>query len=557
MKRNITLGLFLVFYFSGFTQSTGLRVYQIFQDKCATCHSNADPQSGLDLEGSGTTEIERAAAVYQNIVGVSPDNAFAAAQGYSQVYPGRPDRSFIFRKINEGLEETIRLDTEEKQNMPPNGQEDLTDVEKELIRQWILFGAPPQGEVVEEELLEDYYNKNGIQSFPDGAPDAPDVAEGFQIKMGPFYLKPSGEPGDELEYFQKYEVDLPEDLEVNRIDIKIAGSSHHFILYNFPSQFGANQIPPGLRLNSNHSDISLIAAVQEKTDLRLPEGTAFFWDKKMNFDLNSHYINYSVGNTFQAEAYINVYTQPKGTAVQEMKTELYANTSIFIDNDENLVTESAVDGQFTGGQDQEIYLWGIMGHTHKYGKSYKAWTRENGEKKDLIYDAGCAEGVPDCAFSSFDYQHIPMRYFEPLMPLSTVGSSSIYHEASWLNDGDKPVGFGPTSDDEMMVLILMYLQDTTGLYVSTNTEEVAFSKQSEVKVFPNPMFDQTTFEFSPDLGKVDLSIYNILGGELFRETNITESTYQLDRGLLNAGMYVYQIRGKDGIVRSGKLMVKD
>ena len=99
---------------------------------------------------------------------------------------------------------------------------------------------------------------------------------------------------------------------------------------------------------------------------------------------------------------------------------------------------------------------------------------ENDE--ELIYDASCPNGIPGCASPFFDYQHIPMRYFEPLYTVQTGASGGFFHEASWLNDGPSPVWFGATSDDEMMVLVMMYLTDTTGLI--SNTEEVIEALES-------------------------------------------------------------------------------
>ena len=73
------------------------KIYTIFQTKCVQCHSNAQKSGGLDLEGSGT---DKQTAVYNNLVGVVPTNATAAAKGYQRVYAGRADRSFLFHKVN-------------------------------------------------------------------------------------------------------------------------------------------------------------------------------------------------------------------------------------------------------------------------------------------------------------------------------------------------------------------------------------------------------------------------------------------------------------------------
>ena len=213
-----------------------------------------------------------------------------------------------------------------------------------------------------------------------------------------------------------------------------------------------------MRLEPNHADIGLVAAVQEPTDLKLPEGTGFKWEEGLVLDLNTHYINFSANSTYLAEAYINVYTQPTGTAKQEMKTELFANLNIPIQNNENMIThEQSLNFNFG-----DIHLWGMMGHTHKYGRDYKVYKRIGGQKGEMIYDASCAQGIPGCVSPFFDYRHIPFRYFnDGFEPLTMNFSNGLIHEASWLNDGPFSVNFGFTSDDEMMVLVIMYLDDIT------------------------------------------------------------------------------------------------
>jgi type IX secretion system substrate protein len=559
IKRITTLILIFVFTTSLLhAQSTLVEVYNILQQKCATCHSNADPQNGLDLEGTGATVTDRALDVFGNISNISPANSFANSKGYKYIYPGRPDLSFLFRKLNLGLEETI--DFEEGTNleegtMPPYGQDQLTDIEKEMVRQWILYGAPNSGTVVDPQVISDYYTVNGLESFPDGAPEPPAEGEGFQVKMGPYFLKPAGQPGDELEYFLKYDLNqtLSEDTEVNRVDIKIGPTSHHLIIYDFNSPAYANQVPSGLRLNPDHSGISLVAAVQEATDLKLPEGTAFSWEDNIVLDLNSHYINYSSTGTLKAEAYVNIYTQDAGTAAQEMKTALLVNDDIYIPNNGNTDTEIDIVNANLG----QTYVWGIMGHTHQWGTGYKVYKRENGTQGELIYDASCPGGIPGCVSPYFDYQHIPFRYIEPFMPLTFNFNNGIIHEATYINEGPGPVWFGPTSDDEMMVLVMMYTSDTTGVVFENPTAvEDLINPLEAVNVYPNPMNTHTTFLLPEGIGNVDFSLFNLLGQPIRYIENIDDQLIFLERGDLNAGMYLYRIEDENGRFVSGKIMVE-
>ncbi|MCB0579674.1 MAG: T9SS type A sorting domain-containing protein [Phaeodactylibacter sp.] len=536
--------LFLTAALSAQTGTT-LRVYRIFQEKCVQCHDHASPEAGLDLEEEGTTESARAFKVRANLYNITPANQAAAAKGHKYVYPGRADKSLLFRKVNQGLEPTLGLDPGENQSMPPYGQPQLTNVEKELIRQWILYGAPAGATVVDETLLETYYAGTAQMAFPDGPPPAPAEGEGFQIKMGPFYLA----PGDEVEYYQKHELDLPADVEVNRVDVQIGTYSHHFILYDF-NPGGSNNIPPGLRLNANHSDIGLVAAVQEPTDLKLPQGTAFRWENQLVLDLNSHYINYSSTNVYQAETYVNIYTQAPGTAAQEMKTELIANPNIPIPNNGSPVTHT----QHLTFNIGEVFVWGLMGHTHKYGTGYKIFRRlPGGQRGELIYDAACPRGVPDCFSPFFDYQHIPMRYFLPLEPITFNAFNGLIHEATWLNDGPEAVGWGPTSDDEMMVMIVMYTEDSTG--VVTGIRETA-QPADDALAYPNPAQDEVRFALPAAAGEVRLWLYDATGRPVRQQGGLRAPDFAVRREGLPAGLYFYRLEGEDGMVRTGRVVFR-
>lgn len=520
------------------------KIYGIFQTKCVQCHSNALKQGGLDLEGSGT---DKPTAVYNNLVGVAPTNATAAAKGYKRVYAGRADRSFLFHKINGTFDTYYKaLEATEGSAMPQSGTP-LTAVEKEFIRQWMLFGATKTA-IVPEARIRAFYDTVGraLSAFQT-PPPAPEAGKGFQVRMGPFFLAPQGQAGNEAEYFQKWEVNLPEAVEVNRIDHKIANSSHHFITYNYNKPSDANVVTAGLRTNAYHNNINLVAAVQEATDLRLPDRTAFKWEKDRTLDLNSHYINYSSAHVYKAEAYINFYTQPNGTAKQEMKAQLIPNTSIVIpNNNQTTMIEQPLILGFAG----KVYVWTLMGHTHKYGTGYKMWKRTTGGTRgELIYDAGCPAGIPGCQTPIYDYQHIPMRYFPNFTPVDV--NPGILHEASWKNTGLTTLRFGPTSEDEMMVMIAMYVLDTTGLTSSRELKEI-----EDVRMFPNPMTDRATVLLPPSVLSVKFTLFDVLGRIVRQEDAIYNNRFDILRNDLKSGLYLYRIEDERGRVKNGKIIIE-
>ena len=532
-------------------QATSLQVYEIFQTKCVSCHSNENPRAGLDLEGSGTTTIAKALSVYNNVVGVTPKNAAAKAKGYQHIRPGRVDKSFLFKKINQGLDRSMSLEEGEESPMPVSGS--LSDVEKELVRQWIIWGAPVEGEVVEKQLLEDYYAGKGKASFPAEIPAAPDPSEGFQLKMGPFFMNPSGEQ----ELFLKYQLDNESDIEVNRIEVDMSNFSHHFIIYDYGT--AAEAVPEGLRFDQDHTnDVSFVASVAEPSDIRLPKKTAYFWGPKHVLDLNSHYINYSTDQVYQSEVYVNVYTQPTGTAVQEMHSNLLPNFNINIPNTGDIITQSStlrIPAVLASFIPQKVFAWNIGAHTHKYGAGYKIWTMtEDGDKDELIYDGSCPGAVPGCIAPYFDYQHIPIRQWDEFLPLNL--GNGIFHEAKYINDGPEPVGWGPTSKDEMMLFGLFYVTDTTGLdlNITTSTKEIDPIFEG-VKVFPNPMADYATILLPTELGKVTFTLHDMMGRILQTSSNENNPYIRIERNALPKGMYLFTLEDESGRVYSDKLLM--
>jgi len=207
-----------------YAQSTWDEVYTILKTNCATssCHAGANPAGLLyfDLEKH---------FVHEQIFNQFPQNETAARTSNNRlVYAGDPYRSYIFRKLNNDFTKDTPLVAQEQDEHHSNT---LSNIEKELVRQWILFGAPDSGQVVERSLLEEFYNGNGIQSVEE-APEPPE--QGFQIHVGPFYLP----PGAEQEYFYKYPLDnLDEKVEVVAFDTQMGSSSHHFIIMKFWNSF--------------------------------------------------------------------------------------------------------------------------------------------------------------------------------------------------------------------------------------------------------------------------------------------------------------------------------
>ena len=493
MKRGFKiLFVFLVVY-HGYTcqaQSTFSEVYAIFQTNCTftACHDNGQPALNFDLGGSGANPM---LDVYENLINVEPANAYAVAKGYKQINPGDPNRSYLFRKINYGLDPTIHLNEEEMDDMPMSAS--LDEEEIELIRQWILFGAPDSTEVIDPAIIDEYYNNNGYSSIPN-PPISPAEEEGFQIHFGPLFL----EPASEDEVYIKYNLGDDDDTEVKRIDVYIGGESHHFILYKFyndkdslcnheaPSS-GDGMFADGYRTveEGSHLNASLVVAAQSNEVFEFPINTAFIWEDSTVLDLNAHFINPSAGQVLAGEVYVNVYTQERGVAKQELKATIFPYNELVIPNDgiEYTFTHDIPIGFcYPNG----IYVISMVSHSHALGVDYDLYSKKSSlPEMEHIYDASCfQDGVPGCETEYYDYKHPPVRTFEDFYWLSN--EDTLTQIASYVNNEDDTVFTGLTSTDEMMISFIIFLDDTTGLHPNVNTTVLNDLYQPDLLTYPNP-----------------------------------------------------------------------
>ncbi|KRP11871.1 MAG: hypothetical protein ABR95_12040 [Sphingobacteriales bacterium BACL12 MAG-120813-bin55] len=522
-------------------QSTFEDVYALLQTNCAACHVDGH-ESGLSLNGS-------IAEVYDNIYNTDPENAASSAKGYKVVFPGDPYKSFLFSKINNGLALDVNLTAGEGAACPQDGGAPLADKDIELIRQWIIYGARETGSQVDVALINSFYTTGGIQSVPSPpAPPAPE--EGFQIHYGPWFLWPE----DEQEYWSKFSTLLPEDQEINRVDVQMGPYSHHFIIYKYDMPTHVLN-PFGLReLDPEFMGVSLVTANQFSYDLVLPENTAFPWASNTWLDLNSHYINYSADLPLACEVFVNVYTQPSGTAVQQMYSELPVNDDIYIPNNGNEYTfDQAI---YDGGNNDEIFLWGITSHTHKYGTDYDIYKRNaDGSRGEHIFDASCigTEGMPGCLDEIYDYQHPPIRYWDNFLPITL--KEGLIHEASYVNNGPEPVWFGLTSDDEMMVMIYFYLEDTTGLNLPATTA-IEEQVSERFRIQPNPAHQSAVVIFAtPAAPSTYMLVTDMTGNRVgMQEVPVGSTTAIIERRHLPAGMYMVQLV-EQGILQSNSALL--
>ena len=499
--------------FNASAQSTYQSVYAIFQANCTIgCHGNGGNSGNLDLYGGGS-----ASTVYNNIVNVTPVNPAAAAKGHKRIAPGYPERSFLLRKCaTSSWDAAYSLDLTEGAAMPDN-QPTLEKEEVELIRQWIMYGAPQSGQVVSTQTLYDYYHVNGRPRI--AVPPAPAPGEGFQLHIGPVFL----DPLQEIEYYKKAAVFNSTPFEANKLSCTIDDDSHHFLLFGFLP--GAeSELEEGLRTvdvsNVFPDQTKYIVGWVDSETTDLPDNTAYYFNDSAVIDLNYHIINYAEDSVLAAEGYANVYTQPIGTAEREMKSELviYNPTALLIFN--NGEEQTFTGSKFESGSQDDWNIWFLSTHTHKYGTAYDIYKRNaNGSKGDIIYDGNYNT---DYTFNQgyYDWQHPANKYFDPLETVEA--SKGIIHEAKYkISDPNEQaflITFGLTTADEMM---LVFMQYTVNAPIGINE---AITAADNISAYPNPVADILNFSYNlKEESTVAIDIYDINGKLVANLMNKTET----------------------------------
>jgi len=532
--------LSIIYSISAQAQSTYQQVYDIFQLKCSGCHNQSINSGQLDLSASP-------AIVYTKLVNFNPVNPAALSKGDKRVSPGDPHRSFLMRKINDSLDMDNGITQPQEGAVMPNPPNPpMTKYEIELVRQWIMEGAPQTGIVVDTAIINEFYTVGGINSVP--TPLAPPAAgTGFQVHLGKVFIPKA----TEMEFFIKYNPKLPDTVEVIQLTLAQSLQSHHLVIYKFFPGQDVN-FPQGLRDTSQASHGSadaMCAFAPQQINHTLPPTTAYRLEKSAIFDLNLHIVNTSNDSVLAAEIYFNMYTQPKGTALKYMYRRNFPDLAIVLPHgDTTSYTDIAYDSSATNNWD----IWILYTHTHRFGIDYDVWKRNtDGSQGMQIY-----EGWYDWTYTfNQGYYgwgiHAPQEHFEnPFLEINPV--EGLIHKATWYNYGTDTAYFGLTSQDEMMVMGFEY---TIGALISGVSDLP--KNNSNVRFYPNPFSEKTNIVIMNErVGNYELKLYDVFGKEAGNYSIHNSNSLVLHRGNLPGGIYFYKLSDeKNSSVASGKIVI--
>ena len=412
---------------------------QIFGPKgcrVAACHG-AGTSGGLDL---------RYGAAHFSLV----NQPATGSPGKMRVIPGDPEASFLWQKL------TGHLTEGEGTPMPAGGAAALDALELELVRTWIVAGAPAVGRVDDAPCLPH------PQFEPVIAPPVP--PGGYQLH----FVGPVLQPGEEVEGCSWVQVPNAAEFAVGKWEYTINPGSHHFAVWEH------DHGPLPVTDVFSPGDIACFrqgAALDGRSTSGAPEAPYFvdaypagigrLLPANAYIGLNPHYFN-EFDVPVQVEGWVNLH--PVAGGLQHPVETLFSgpgnlngNTAYGINVPPFATGSLRLRMVNTLGVPMSIFH--LSSHQHQRGTHFTAWN-SGGEK----------------IFENYDWAHPAILTFDDDAPLVLAPNDYIEYECEWdngitravrrcgdsVNDagctpGDpKAVTFGVTAQDEMCFLVGFY-----------------------------------------------------------------------------------------------------
>ncbi len=411
---------------------------QIWDNSCISCHVAGSPfakQSGLVL----TEDVS-----FLQLINRVPTNSAALADGLLLVgddgYASFP-KSFLWEKINANDAAHFYDDHPEYGAIMPLGDEFLTNGQLEFIRQWIESGAPEKGKVANVSLLDNETRYTAIPFEPLAVPES-----GFQFHIEPFTVA----PGMDREIFLYEKLNNPEAVYVNRVEIAMKSSSHHFLMYQFNEVLVPSRYPPAGLIRDVYTLAGdyryetlyhlqfhdFVTGTQwPKMDYHYPEGVAFEIPANFGFDLNSHYVNKGT-EPIKGEVYANLYTIPRSEVDKIAKLLSVNNLDLNIPANSS---QHKILYNFIASEEMNVFQ--LFSHAHANMTEFRVYGLGGDIDNELLY-------------ITFDWEHPPIKEFDP--PILLEAGQGFRIETTYDNPNSRALTFGLRSTDEMMILFGAY-----------------------------------------------------------------------------------------------------
>ena len=435
---------------SPISQTVTINSFDLLQDKLLTpnCATSGCHMSVQDASYAQHGLVLAKGLAYGNLIGTSPKNSVAVANKLQRVKKFSSAESLLFHKLNWDLSHHV---TANYGAPMPLGGKPVSKGQLDFVQKWIEAGAPDKGEVVDAKLLDDT-TPSFTEPTDFSALESPvkEGKTGFQLKVDRFIVPPNFE----REIFVRRPLNNPEPVYVSRIKLKSRSNSHHLVVYDFRSKLilpnmdemrDLRNIDNSLNINtviqmSNH--IFLGGGTDPNSDYSFPEGTALKLPANSSVDLNPHYFNKTKDNLY-GENYVNLYTIPESQVKNVVNMIDFNNSSFTLPpNQTTVITKDffSFDG-FVKGSGKSVVIVSLTSHTHERGKLFQIKIKGGARDGEVIYEDN-------------DWAHPKvLNYAKPIILKEGEGLTSV---VTYVNNTNKPLGFGLTSEDEMDIIFGYY-----------------------------------------------------------------------------------------------------
>ncbi|GAA4396704.1 hypothetical protein GCM10023187_05130 [Nibrella viscosa] len=409
---------------------------RILTPSCATAGCHASQQDNMFTQ-HGLVLAEGVA--YNNLVNVAAKNTSAKEDGLLRVKPFNSLQSLLYHKL---IVDNSHHSGKSYGSPMPLGRDLLSVGQIEFVRRWIEAGAPREGSVVDEKLLDDKTPSVSADFEPLPAPAS---GQGFQMNVSLFDVAPNFE----REIFVRKAVGNTQEIYVNRFQVKMRNSSHHFVAYNFRNNVllpAMNEIRD-LRNPDNSVNLATVLSMQNHVyfagsqtptaDFIFPEGMALRVPANATIDLNSHYVN-KTNAPIKGEVYFNLFTIDKSKVQRVVQTLDWGNTSLTIPAKTRLTLSKLFS------VDKPVKILVLTSHTHKLGEKFIIRIKGGPRDNEVVYE-------------STNWEHPETVIFKT--PISLNKGEGLMSEITYNNTTSQTVRFGLTSEDEMGIIFGYYYEE--------------------------------------------------------------------------------------------------
>ena len=417
----------------------------IFTPQCVSCHKSGTyfaQLSGLVLTAD---------SAYLQLIDVPNTNIYANNEGYVRVSSSGGifglNSSFLWEKINALNEDHFHSDHPYYGEIMPLGAYYLTNGQLAIIEKWIKEGAPEHSVVANPNLLSD----TTIYSSPEFVVLEPPES-GYQYHLGPFNILPQRER--EILYYVPPQ--STEDIFIERVQISMRPSSHHFIIYTFTDEISIYLPEPEIIRDihdgfGNYKMNNILPMLFHKfitgtqwpaLDYHFPEGIALRVPPNFGFDLNAHYINYT-DEPIIGEVFMNIHTTQESN-LDHVAEILFLNNVTFslppgevTTVEQTYLFDEIIEYSNLSTNAEKLHIFQLFSHSHKHLIQFDIELFDNSDNNELIYTAR-------------DWEHPPILEINP--PLTLLPNQGLKMVVTYDNWTDDSLKFGLLSEDEMMII---------------------------------------------------------------------------------------------------------